>query len=57
MRQDLIFAILVAGAIALTGRCWTTPSGAAQGSVTVCRDGSVSGRAGALGCWTHGGAR
>jgi len=57
MRQGLIFAILLAGAIALTGRCWTTPSGAAPGSVTLCRDGSVSGRAGAVGCRAHGGVR
>ena len=57
MRQGLIFAILLAGAVALTGRCWIAPSGTTSGSVTVCRDGSVSGWAGALGCWVHGGVR
>ena len=49
--------IIVVCLLVLAGRCWEAPVGLGATRTTLCRDGTVSGWAGALGCWTHGGAR
>jgi len=57
MRHVLMTPIIVVCLLFLAGRCWATAMAAGPARITLCRDGTSSTWAGALGCWTHGGAR